>query len=121
MKTLEELKKLRDDSKGKVNMRETKDGKRIVVGMATCGIAAGARPVLNAFLEAVADKKLDNIKVTQVGCIGECTLEPIAEVYEQDGTRTTYCMLDEKKAKEIVEKHIIEGKIVQEYVIGNYK
>ncbi|MBD9255145.1 MAG: (2Fe-2S) ferredoxin domain-containing protein, partial [Ruthenibacterium lactatiformans] len=82
MKSLEELAAIRDKMKQTVNTREAAhDSTRVVVGMATCGIAAGARPVLNAFLEEVAKRELKNVTVSQTGCIGVCRLEPIVEVY----------------------------------------
>ena len=91
MKTLEELAKIRDRMKNKVALREGSGETRVVVGMATCGIAAGARPVLNAFVEQVAEQNLtDRVTVTQTGCIGLCQYEPIVEVYEPGKPRVTY-------------------------------
>ena len=89
MKSLAELKKIREEAASKINLRTAKDGYR-VVGMATCGITAGARPVLAAFVDQVAAKNLDNVTVTQVGCLGECALEPVVEVFDAQGNRTTY-------------------------------
>ncbi len=121
MKSLEDLKKLRDQAQNKMQMRvDDNDKYRVVVGMATCGIAAGARPVLNELVEEVAEKKLP-VKVLQTGCIGMCTLEPIVEVYDKDENKTTYVLVDKDKAKEIVEKHLINDQIVEEYTIGKYK
>lgn len=122
MKSLAELKALRDKMQNSVNLREsTESGTRIVVGMATCGIAAGARPVLSAFVDAVADKKIENVVVTQTGCIGICQYEPIVEVYENGKEKTTYIKMTPEKAAEVVEKHIIGGKVVTDYTIGNVK
>ena len=90
MKSLAELKKIREEAANKINLRTAKDGYRVVVGMATCGITAGARPVLAAFVDQVAAKHLDNVTVTQVGCLGECALEPVVEVFDANGNRTTY-------------------------------
>lgn len=121
MKSLKELQKIREKAAKRMNVRNEKDGYRVVVGMATCGITAGARPVMNRLVELVENKELNNVKVTQVGCMGECALEPIVEVYSPDGIRTTYCKVDPKKAEEIVNTHLIEGKIVEKYKIENFR
>ncbi len=121
MKSLEELKKLRDEAKARVSIRDIKDGYRVTVGMATCGIAAGARPILNKLIEVANQKELDNVRVTQVGCIGACEYEPIVEVINTDGKKTTYCLVDETKAVEIVEKHIIGGEEIEAYKLINNK
>lgn len=121
MKSLADLKKLREASLSKVNMRETQDGIRVVVGMATCGIAAGARPVLNKIVEEVGARGLNNVTVSQVGCIGECALEPIVEVYDNDGQRFTYCLVSPEKAVEIVEVHVVGGEVLTEYLLENNK
>jgi len=118
MKSLEELKAIRDRMQNKVILREGSAEKRIVVGMATCGIAAGARPVLNTFVEEIANRGLTgSVEVSQTGCIGMCRFEPIVEVFEGD-ERVTYVLIDPAKAKEIVEKHIVGGKPIVEYTIG---
>ncbi len=122
MKSLAELKALRDKMQNTVNIRESAEGgMRVVVGMATCGIAAGARPVLSAFVEKVAEKKIDNVTVTQTGCIGICQYEPVVEVYENGKEKTTYVKMTAEKAAEVVEKHIIGGNVVTEYTIGAAK
>ena len=122
MKSLAELKAIRDKMQNNVNLRETTEGgMRVVVGMATCGIAAGARPVLSAFVEKVAEKKIENVTVTQTGCIGICQYEPVVEIYENGKEKTTYVKMTAEKAAEVVEKHIIGGKVVTEYTIGAAK
>ncbi len=122
MKSLAELKALRDKMQNSVNLRENAEGgMRIVVGMATCGIAAGARPVLSAFVDTVAEKKIENVTVTQTGCIGICQYEPVVEVYENGKEKTTYVKMTPEKAAEVVEKHILGGKVVTEYTIGAAK
>ncbi len=119
MKSLEELAKIRERMQSKVVLREGTNTTRIVVGMATCGIAAGARPVLNALVEEVANRNLnDHVAVTQTGCIGMCRYEPIVEVFENDKERVTYVKVTPEMAREIVEKHIVGGKPVVEYTIG---
>lgn len=121
MKTLAELEAIRDRMKGKVALRETGDNTvRVVVGMATCGISAGARPVLNTLAEEVANLGLSNVAVTQTGCIGICQYEPVVEVYEQGKEKVTYVKMTPEKAKKVIEEHIKGGKVVSEYTIGNY-
>lgn len=122
MKSLEELAAIRDRMKNIVNTREAgEDNIRIAVGMATCGIAAGARPVLNAFTEEVARRELSGVTVTQTGCIGICQYEPVVEVYEQGKEKVTYVKITPDKAKRIVAEHIKGGSVVTEYTIGNSK
>ncbi|MBQ6078082.1 MAG: (2Fe-2S) ferredoxin domain-containing protein [Clostridia bacterium] len=119
MKTLEELAQIRDRMKNKVALREGSGEIRVVVGMATCGIAAGARPVLNAFVEQVADQNLgDRVTVTQTGCIGMCRFEPIVEVFEGDKERVTYVKVKPEMVPEIIKEHLIGGKPVTKYTIG---
>ena len=119
MKSLEELAKIRERMQNKVILREGQASTRVAVGMATCGIAAGARPVLNAFVEEVAKQNLgDKVTVSQTGCIGMCRFEPIVEVFEGDNERVTYVKVTPEMAKEIVEKHLKGGKPIAEYTIG---
>ena len=120
MKSLAELSAIRDKMKSKVALREETGETRIVVGMATCGIAAGARPVLNAFVEEVDKAGLNGkVAVTQTGCIGICRYEPIVEAYRSGEEKVTYIKMTADKAKEVMEKHIKGGKPVVEYTIGN--
>ena len=118
MKSLEELAAIRERMKNKVALREQSGEIRVVVGMATCGIAAGARPVLNALVDGVAKEKLDNVTVTQTGCIGMCRLEPIVEVFEGDKERVTYVKVKPEMVPEIIKQHLIDGKPVTKYTIG---
>ncbi|MBS5736782.1 MAG: (2Fe-2S) ferredoxin domain-containing protein [Clostridiales bacterium] len=120
MKSLEELAAIREKMKQKVAIREgADDAVRIVVGMATCGISAGARPVLAAFVEGINDAGLsDNVMVTQTGCIGICQYEPVVEVFENGKDKVTYVKMTPEKAKEVIEKHIKGGKVIEEYTIG---
>lgn len=121
MKSLEDLKKIRLAAQNKMTMRMDEEQKyRVVVGMATCGIAAGARPVLNTIVEEVAKAKLP-VTVLQTGCIGMCTLEPIVEVFDRDDNKTTYVLVDSKKAREIVTRHLIHDEIIEDYTVGKYK
>lgn len=122
MKSLEELKAIRDRVKSSVTLREeNSDNIRVVVGMATCGIAAGARPVLSAFTEEVAKRGLVNVTVTQAGCIGICQYEPVVEVFANDGSKTTYVKMTADKVAKIVSDHLVNGNVVSEYTIGNLK
>ena len=119
MKSLEELKAIREKMQKKVGMRESDENTiRVVVGMATCGIAAGARPVLEAFLQEVDKRSLKNVTVTQTGCIGVCRLEPIAEVYVPGEEKVTYVKLNEKMVPKIVADHLVNHQVVTEYTIG---
>ncbi|MBO5203957.1 MAG: (2Fe-2S) ferredoxin domain-containing protein [Clostridia bacterium] len=122
MKSLAELAAIREKMQNKVVIREGAASTRVVIGMATCGIAAGARPVLNAFVQGVADANLsDKVTVTQTGCIGICQYEPVVEVFEEGKEKVTYVKLDAAKAAEIIEKHLKGGKVVEEYTIGAVK
>ncbi len=119
MKSLAELAAIREKMQNKVIIREGAASTRVVVGMATCGIAAGARPVLNAFVEGVNNAGLsEKVTVSQTGCIGICQYEPVVEIFEEGKEKVTYVKLDAAKAAEIVEKHLKGGKIVEEYTIG---
>ena len=119
MKSLEDLKKIRENMQNQMNIRhEDAERTRVVVGMATCGIAAGARPVLNALVEEVAKRNLQHVVVTQTGCIGVCRLEPIVEVFEPGKEKVTYVKMDAEKAKKIVSEHLVNGRVVDAYTIG---
>ena len=119
MKSLEELLAIRDKAKAAMTDREgTGDGIRVVVGMAPCGIAAGARPVLNAFVDEVAKRNLKNVTVAQTGCIGMCQYEPIVEVFEPGKEKVTYVQVSPEKVAEIVASHIVNGNPVVEYTVG---
>ena len=123
MKSLEELMAIKAKMADKVAVRQAEGNEiRVVVGMATCGIAAGARPVLNAFVEGVAAAGLaDNVTVTQTGCIGICQYEPVVEIYQKDMEKVTYVKMTAEKAQEVIEKHIKGGAPVTEYTIGAAK
>lgn len=120
MKSLAELAAIKERMKDKVVIREGSGEIRVVVGMATCGIAAGARPVLAAFVEGIAKAGLaDKVTVTQTGCIGICQYEPVVEVYTSDTEKTTYVKMDAEKAARVIEEHLKNGKVVSEYTINN--
>jgi len=120
MKSLEELKAIRERMQSQVNQRDGANDNaiRVVVGMATCGIAAGARPVLNAFLEEVSKRNLQNVIVTQTGCIGLCRLEPIAEVHIPGQEKVTYIKLTADMVPNIVSEHLVNQRIVAAQTVG---
>lgn len=119
MKSLAELEAIRKKTLDSVNLRkEREDGIRIVVGMATCGIAAGSRPVMQACLEEVAKRELHDVTVTQTGCIGVCRLEPIVEVYMPGQEKVTYVKMTKEKVARIIAEHIVNGTPVTEFTIG---
>ena len=119
MKSLEELRAIREKMQKQIDIRENSaDDIRVVVGMATCGIAAGARPVLTAFLEEVAKRELKNVTVTQTGCIGVCRLEPIVEVYVPGEEKVTYVKMKPEMVPTVVEQHLVNHNVVTDYTIG---
>ena len=122
MKSLAELQAIKNKMKDKVVLREGSGDVRVVVGMATCGIAAGARPVLNAFVEEVNNEGLaGKVTVSQTGCVGLCQYEPIVEVYEAGKDKVTYIKMTPEKAKEVVAKHLNGGTVVTEYTVADVK
>ena len=119
MKTLEELMAIRDKTRQNMTAREgTGEVTRVVVGMATCGIAAGARPVLNAFSQEIARRKLAHVTVSQTGCIGMCQYEPIVEVFVPGQEKVTYVKMTPEKAARVIADHIVNGNVVTEYTVG---
>ena len=121
MKSLEELAALRERMKNNVAMRQDNStATRVVVGMATCGIAAGARPVLTAFVEEVNRRGLKDVVVTQAGCIGMCKLEPIVEVFQPGKEKVNYVKMTPEKVSRIVTEHLVNGSPVTEYTVGAY-
>ncbi|MBA4698621.1 (2Fe-2S) ferredoxin domain-containing protein [Faecalicatena contorta] len=122
MKSLEELRAIREKMQGKVGVRaENEDQTRVIVGMATCGIASGARPVLTALSDAVQEQGLLNINVTQTGCIGLCQYEPIIEVMEPGKEKVTYVKMTPEKAMEVLRMHLLDGQVVTKYTLGAAK
>lgn len=122
MKTIAEIKAIRDKMQAQiVNRNNTSEEAetRIVVGMATCGIAAGARPVFNELVEQVQARNLKNVKVSRTGCLGMCKLEPIVEVYVPNEPKVTYIKVDAEKAKKIIAQHIVAGRICTEFLVGD--
>lgn len=122
MKSLAELQAIRDKARAQIEIRENHDDAvRVLVGMATCGIAAGARPVLTALVDEVAKRGLHNVTVTQTGCIGICQFEPVVEVVTPGQEKVTYVKMTPEKALKVVNDHLVNGNVVTEYTIGaNY-
>ena len=121
MKSLEELKAIRERMQSQVSMRaEDHNHTRVVVGMATCGIASGARPVLTKLSSLVQERGLtDRIAVTQTGCIGLCQYEPIVEIMEPGKQKITYIKMTPEKAEEVLDKHLIGGHIIEEDTLNS--
>lgn len=116
-KSLDELQAIRDRMKKQMNSREQTDDDdiRVVVGMATCGIAAGARTVLNAITEEIESRGLTGVKVGQTGCVGICQYEPIVDVIMPGKEKVTYVYVTPEKVKTIIANHVINGNVVAEY------
>ena len=123
MKSLAELKAIRDRAKAQLDLRkENPNAARVLVGMATCGIAAGARPVLNAFTEEIAKRGLtDSVTVTQTGCIGICQYEPVVEIEIPGEEKVTYVKVAPEMVARIVNDHLVNHNVVTEYTIGAIK
>ncbi|HOC09172.1 MAG: (2Fe-2S) ferredoxin domain-containing protein [Clostridiales bacterium] len=121
MKTIKDLEEIRNRTLERINIRKEREGTRVVVGMATCGISAGARPVLKALVEEVNKRGLRDVIVSQTGCIGICEYEPVLEVYRPGEDKVTYVKMTPEKAVRVVAEHIVNGKVVTEYTIGSIK
>lgn len=118
MKSIAELDEIRKKTLEQISLRSNENGLRVVVGMATCGIAAGARPVMKAFLEEINKRKLQNVTVSITGCIGACRLEPIVDVIDIEGNKVTYVKMTPEKAERVVLEHLINGRVCSELTIG---
>ena len=122
MKSLAELKAIRDKARSSVDIRQEKsDAIRVMVGMATCGIAAGARPVLAAFVDEIEKRGLHNVTITQTGCIGICQYEPVVEITCPGQEKVTYVKMTPEKVARVVSEHLVGGHPVTEYTIGNVR
>ncbi len=120
MKSLEELLAIKEKAQAQMAARDAEgnDGIRVVVGMATCGIAAGARPVLKSLLDEIEKRNVQHVTVAQTGCIGMCQYEPIVEVFETGKEKVTYVQMTAEKAARVVNEHLVNGKPVAEYTVG---
>lgn len=120
IKSLEELEKIREQAKDLINLRKDNETKtRVVVGMGTCGIAAGARQTMLAILDELKKRNIDNVIVTETGCIGLCKYEPLVDIIKPNQPKVTYVNIDAEKARQIVVKHIINNQIIDDWVIPN--
>ena len=118
-KSIEELRAIREKMRDQIDLRQKdEDNIRVVIGMATCGIAAGARPVLGAFTEEVRKRNLNNVTISQTGCIGLCQHEPMVEIFEPGKDKVTYIKMNPEKAARVVLEHLVNRKIVAEYTVG---
>ncbi|NLG81693.1 MAG: (2Fe-2S) ferredoxin domain-containing protein [Bacilli bacterium] len=116
-KTIADLEKIRMEALKNIELRNSKEDVRIVVGMGTCGISAGAREVLNALVDEISRRELKNIKVVPTGCVGMCRLEPMFDVYK-DGEKVTYVDMTPEKARQVVVEHLVNNRIIEDYTIG---
>lgn len=120
IKSLEELEKIREQAKDLISLRKDNETKtRVVVGMGTCGIAAGARQTMLAILDELKKRNIDNVIVTETGCIGLCKYEPLVDIIKPNQPKVTYVNIDAEKARQIVVKHIINNQIIDDWVIPN--
>ena len=118
MKSLAELKKVQEKNRSAIILPEGGNEIRIVVGMATCGIAAGARPVFDALEAGIKENALGKqVSLIQTGCVGVCQYEPVIEIYQAGKERVTYVKMTAEKAAKVLEQHIMGGKVVEEYTI----
>ncbi len=120
MKSLAELQAIREKTLNRINLRKEEEGEttRVVIGMATCGIAAGARPVMLAFMDEISKRGLQHVTVSQTGCIGMCRLEPMVDVIMPGQEKVTYVHMTPEKVGRVVAEHIVNGRSVEEFTIG---
>ncbi|MGI6344879.1 MAG: (2Fe-2S) ferredoxin domain-containing protein [Bacillota bacterium] len=118
MKSLEELRQIKESARQMMHLRDEGKTIRIVVGMGTCGIAAGARETLAAIMQELEQRKLLDVVITQTGCAGRCDEEPLVDIILPNEARVTYGRVDAERARQIIASHIVEGKIVSDYVIN---
>lgn len=123
IKSLDELIKIRESVTKKVNLRENKENPdetvELMVGMATCGIAAGARQTLNALLDEIEAQQLKNIRVVQVGCLGYCHSEPIVQVNVPGEDPTMYGNVDDERARDIIRLHVMKKEFLDNALLIN--
>lgn len=118
IKSLDDLKKIREEALAKRKVMESSGTSQVIVGMGTCGIAAGARETMKTVLDYIEKNNLPDIVVTQTGCIGLCEQEPILQVVVGEGEKITYGKVDPDVARTIMENHVEKGNVVKEYVIS---
>jgi NADP-reducing hydrogenase subunit HndB len=111
--TVEDLKRIKEEYRAKAALREGKHRAKVTVHMGTCGLAAGAREIMNVILDEIGKRDLNDVVVTTSGCAGLCSREPMITVQVLDDPPVKYCDLNEEKTKRIVEEHIAGGKPVE--------
>ncbi len=116
LKTIEELRKLREEAQQDLKVR-LETGTKIIVGMGTCGIAAGARETLHAILDELKNREIE-AHVTTVGCIGMCVKEPLVDIEQAGKPRVTYANVMPDMVPRLIEEHLIKGSVVEEWVLG---
>ncbi|MGD9605349.1 MAG: ferredoxin [Bacilli bacterium] len=119
--TKEQLLKMREQASQKLRMFNLPNAYRIAIGMATCGLTAGAKPVYDEFISEVNKRNLPNVYVVSVGCVGECALEPLVEVFDSQGFVTTYCKVKPLDVERIIESHIVNGLVLEDLLMEKYK
>ena len=117
VKSLEDLKRLRDEALEKRKVKSASGQAQVIVAMGTCGIAAGARDAMKAILDTIETESLTGIVVTQTGCIGLCEREPIVQVVIGDQPKVTYGKVTPEVARRIMNEHVVKGIVVQDHVI----
>jgi NADP-reducing hydrogenase subunit HndB len=118
MKSISEFEEIRKRILEEMQLSKSDDKKRVVVGMATCGIAAGARTVMKAFVEELRKRNIKDVTVSMTGCIGVCRLEPIVEVYGPDARKVTYVKMTPEKAARVVAENLVNGRVCLDLVVG---
>lgn len=121
IKSMDELKKIREETLKNLELRtvgEEEDSIKLLVGMATCGIAAGARETFNAIIDEIHRRELNNVYVVQVGCMGYCYAEPVVQVNMPGREPILYGNIDGKKGREIIEKHILNDELLEDLIIS---
>lgn len=118
IKSIDDLKRIREEALKKQEMKSASGQKQIIVGMGTCGIAAGARDTMKAILEKIEKDNLSGITVTQTGCIGICEMEPIVQVQIGEAPKVTYGKVSKDIAARIIDEHVLAGNIVKEHTVN---
>lgn len=118
VKSLDDLAKLREKAKEAISLRQGEHETKVIVGMGTCGIAAGAREVMAAILDELGKRNLTDVTVTHTGCVGLCDKEPLVDVVKPGKPKVTYGRVDAERARRIVAQHVVNDQVVGEWVIG---
>lgn len=115
---IEDLKRIKESVKGTVNLRDGEYRVKITVHMGTCGIAAGAREIMNILLKEIETRGLQDVILTSSGCAGLCSHEPMITVEVKETAPIKYVKLDEAKTREIFEEHVMKGNPVTAYALS---